>query len=156
VSSAANENIGGTVAPSHRLTREREAARPAKYVEAVENTETSAADTTSFREPELPHWDMSTTASRAEWTQARLDARTRFKAEAQAAQLGQVLSPIFNPSPAMLLYYNYLMARRRWEQHQVADSSVSSANTAAGLLASSSDGTSGLGIRSASAVADMH
>ncbi len=54
VSSAANENIGGTVAPSHRLTREREAARLANYVEAVENTETSAADTTSFREPELP------------------------------------------------------------------------------------------------------
>jgi hypothetical protein len=55
VSSAPNENIGGTVSPSHRLTREREAARPANYVEAVENTETSAADTASFREPELPH-----------------------------------------------------------------------------------------------------
>jgi hypothetical protein len=66
VSSAANENIGGTVASSHRLTREREAARPANYVEAVENTETSAAEATSFREPELPHWDMSTKETRAE------------------------------------------------------------------------------------------
>jgi hypothetical protein len=101
---------------------EREAARPANYVETVENAETSAAESTSFREPELPFWDMSTKDFRAEWTQARLDARTRFKAEAQAAQLGQVLSPIFNPSPAVLLYYNYLMARRGWEQRQVAGS----------------------------------
>jgi hypothetical protein len=56
----------------------------------------------------------------------------------------------------MLLYYNYLMARRRWEQRQVAGSSASYANTAADVLASSSDGTSGLVIRSANAVADMH
>jgi hypothetical protein len=150
--------IGGTVAPSQRLTREREreAARPANYVETVENAGTSAANATSFQEPELPSWDMSTAASRAEWSQARLDARTRFKAEAQAAKLGQVLSPIFNPSTAMLLYYNYLMARRGWEQRQVASSSASHMNTAADLLASSSDGTSGLVIRSANAVADMH
>jgi hypothetical protein len=156
VSSAASENIGGNVAPSQRLTREREAARPANYAEAIEDAETSAADTTSFREPEWPHWDMSTAASRAEWSQARLDARTRFKAEAQAANFGQVLSPIVNPSTAILLYYNYLMARRGWEQRQVAGSSASNADTAADLLASSSDGTSGLVIRSANAVADMH
>ncbi len=87
LSSAADENIGGTVAPSHRLTLEREAARPANYVERVENAETSAAEATSFREPELPFWDMNTKETRAEWTQGRLDARTRFKAEAQAAQL---------------------------------------------------------------------
>ena len=48
------------------------------------------------------------------------------------------------------------MARRGWEQRQVAGSSASSANTAADLLSSSSDGTSGLVIRSANAVADMH
>jgi hypothetical protein len=106
VPSAANENAGGTVAPSQRLMMEREAARPANYVETVENTETSVEDTTSFREPELPYWDMSTAASRAEWSQARLDARTRFKAEARAAQLGQVLAPIGNSSTAMSLYYN--------------------------------------------------
>ena len=99
VSSVANENIGGMIAPSQRLTREREAARPANYIETVENSETSAADTTSFREPELPHWDMSTAGSRAEWTQGRLDARARFKAEARAVELGQILPPVDNPSP---------------------------------------------------------
>jgi hypothetical protein len=156
VSSAANENIGGTVAPSQRLIMEREATRPANYVETVENAGTSADNTTSFQEPELPYWDMSTAASRAEWSQARLDARTRFKAEAQAAKLGQVLLPIVNPSTAMLLYYNYLMARRGWEQHQVAGSSASHASTASNPLSSSSFGTSGLVIRSANAVADMH
>jgi hypothetical protein len=106
VSSVANENTGDTVAPSHRLIRERAAARPANYVETVESSGTSAADTTSFREPELPHWDMSTVESRVELTQGRLDARARFKAEARAAELGQVLPPIAYPSPAMLLYYN--------------------------------------------------
>ena len=103
VPSVANENIGGMVAPSHRLTREREAARPADYIETMENSDTSAADTTSFRESELPHWDMSTAASRAEWTQGRLDARARFRAEARAVGLEQILPPVDNPSPAMLL-----------------------------------------------------
>ncbi len=156
VSSAPNENIGGTVAPSQRLMMEREAARPANYVEMVENAGTNAVNTTSFQEPKLPYWDMSTAESRAELSQARLDARARFKAEARAAQLGQVLPTIGNSSTAMSLYYNYLMARRRWEQHQVAGSSTSSANTAANLLASFSEVTSGLVIRSASAAADMH
>jgi hypothetical protein len=53
----ANEGIGGTVAPSHRLTRERAAARPANNSESLESSRTSAADTTSFHEPELPQWD---------------------------------------------------------------------------------------------------
>jgi hypothetical protein len=156
VSSVANENIGGTVAPSHRLTLEREAALSANYVETVENSETSAADTTSFREPELPHWDMSTVESRAQWTQGRLDARARFKAEARAVGLGQILPPVDNPSPAMLLYYNYLMARRGWKQGHATDFSRRRANTATGLSASFTDGTSGLVIKPASAVADMH
>jgi hypothetical protein len=55
VSSSANENIGGTVAPSQRLMMEREEARPANYVETVENAGTSAVNTTSFQEPELPY-----------------------------------------------------------------------------------------------------
>ncbi len=83
-SSVPDVSIGGTVAPSQR-------------------TETSAGDTTSFKEPELPCWDMSTEASRAEWSQGRLDARNRFKAEAKAAELGQVLPPLSNPGTAMLL-----------------------------------------------------
>jgi hypothetical protein len=45
----------------------------------------------------------------------------------------------------MLLYYNYLMARRGWEQHQATDA-----------LASSADSTSGLVARSVNAVADMY
>ncbi len=117
-------SIGGTGASSQRI-------------------ETSADDTTSFQEPVLPHWDVSTAASRAEWSQARLDARNRFKAEAKAAQLGQVLPPMRNPSTAMLLYYNYLMARRGWEQ-QVVDSGTSSASTSTNLLASSSADIPGL------------
>jgi hypothetical protein len=44
----ANEGIGGTVAPSHRLARERAAARPANNSEALESSGTSAADATSF------------------------------------------------------------------------------------------------------------
>jgi hypothetical protein len=48
------------------------------------------------------------------------------------------------------------MARRGWEQCQATDSSVSRVSTVAGFLTSSTDGTSGLAVRSASAVADMH
>jgi hypothetical protein len=140
---APNENVGCMTTPSQLLMREGEVARPVNHAEGVGNDDASADNTTSFREPELPHWDMSTAASRAEWSQARLDARNRFKAEAKAAQLGQVLSPMRNPSTAMLLYYNCLMARRGWEQ-QVVDSATSSANTATNLLASSSGDISGL------------
>ncbi len=80
-------------------------------------------------------------------TQGRMEARARFRAEALAVEQGETLPPIANPSPAMLLYYNYLMARRGcgWEQHQATD-----------VLASSADSTSDLVARSVNAVAHMH
>jgi hypothetical protein len=74
-----------------------------------------------------------------------MEARARFRAEALAVEQGETLPPVANPSPAMLLYYNYLMARRGWEQHQ-----------ATYVLASSADSTSGLVARSVNAVADMY
>jgi hypothetical protein len=85
-----------------------------------------------------------------------MEARARFRAEALAVEQGKTLPPVANPNPAMLLYYNYLMARRGWEQRQATGFSVSHANTAADLLASSTDSTSGLVTRSVNAVADMY
>jgi hypothetical protein len=154
----ANEGIGGMVAPSHRLTRERAAARPANNSESLESSRSSASDTTSFHEPELPYWDMSTVETRAAWTQGRTETRARFRAEALAVVKGETIPPIANPSPAMLLYYNYLMARREWEQRPTTGTSIGHVNTTADadLLASSTDRTSGLVIRSVSVVADMY
>ena len=109
--------------------------------------ETSASDATVYEEPVLPPWDMSTAASRAEWKQGRLDARNRIKAEANAAELGQVLSPLSSPGTAMLLHYDYLRARRGWERY-VQESTTSSANTSFGkLVGQDSRGKSRPGVR---------
>ena len=56
VSSVANENVGGTVAPSQRLLMEREAARPANHVETVENTETNVQIIKLCGRYALVHW----------------------------------------------------------------------------------------------------
>ncbi len=146
-----NEGIASTVARPLQET----AARPTQDITFLARTISRAADTNSFQEPELPQWDMSTAETKAAWTQGRKEARARFREEAQAAAQGETLPPVANPSPTMLLYYSYLMARRGWEQRQEI-LSASNANTAADLSASSADSTSSLVARSVSAVADMY
>jgi hypothetical protein len=136
-SSVPGVSIGGTGASSQR-------------------TETSADDTTSLQEPELPSFDMSTREQIAECTASRKEARARLRAEAQAAELGQSLSPVRNPSPAMTLWYNYLMAKKEWEQRQLKGSLVSDVRMASDLLSISSGSTSTSLHKSSGAVADMH
>ncbi len=99
---------------------------------------------------------MSTAETRAAWADGRKEARARFKAEREAAGRGEVLPPVVNSSPAMLLYLGYLTERHAWQQRQAADPTASSASAASDSLASSVDGTQGLFVRSVNAVADMY
>jgi hypothetical protein len=92
----------------------------------------------------LLQWDMSTVETRSEWYDGRRAARARKKAEAEAAERGETLPPLVNPSPAMQLHLAALEAKRARQQRQTADSLASFTNAAADMLASSADCTPGI------------
>jgi hypothetical protein len=71
-----------------------------------------------------------------------------MKAEAEAAERGETLPPLVNPSHAIQLHLAAMEAKRARQQHQVADSGASFTNAVADILASSADCTSGLVARS--------
>jgi hypothetical protein len=144
----ANEGIGSTVAPPLQET----AARPPQSSTLLTSTITEAADTISSDESAMLQWDMSTAESRAAWYEGRKEARPRRKAKAEAAERGETLPPVVNPSPAMLLNLAGLAARTARQQRQAPVLPASVANAAAADVL----GAAGILARSINAVADMH
>jgi hypothetical protein len=110
----------------------------------------------SSEERNVLQWDMGTVETRSEWYDGRRVAKARIKAEAEAAERGEILPPLVNSSQAMQIHLAAMEAKRVRQQRQAADSVSSFMNVAAGILDSPADCTSGIVARSVNAVADMH
>jgi hypothetical protein len=147
-----DEGIGSTMTPPSTET----ATRPPQDSTSMVNNMSGAADAISKAESDMLQWDMSTAESRDAWYEGRKEARARRKAEAEAAERGETLPPVANPSPAMLLNLSGLAARHARQQRQVASILTSSVNSAADIFTSSGDVAANIVARSVNAVADMH